>query len=359
MMRCLNRCKNTGILVVLFVVLLCSLINVEAKDMRKKNTYPQWQKGMCYVTWSRNTYMTTSSDDSLEMLAATTNTEWVALVTNWYQKSYNSTEIKATHETPTDESLIHAIKEIHSLGMKVMLKPHLELTHSPGKWRGEIDFETEDEWQTWFNNYHNMIIHYAKMAEKHDVEMLCIGTELVYPATRRGDLWREKIIKTVRAIYSGDITYAANWDEEYSNIDFWDALDYAGIDAYFPLSVKENPSLQELKKGWNLWLIDIEHWQKKINKPVIFTECGYTSSTMAAKKPWEYVLPGEDVDLELQKRCYEALMQTVGKKDWFYGTYWWYWGTNKRMGGRGDKYFCIQNKPIEDLIRRWYRKIKK
>jgi hypothetical protein len=39
----------------------------------------------------------------------------------------------------------------------------------------------------------------------------------------------------IRKIYTGKLTYAANWDD-FDKVPFWKELDYIGIDAYFPLS---------------------------------------------------------------------------------------------------------------------------
>ena len=45
--------------------------------------------------------------------------------------------------------------------------------------------------------------------------------------------WVQLINKT-RTIYKGQLTYAANYDN-YHEVDFWEHLDFIGINAYFPL----------------------------------------------------------------------------------------------------------------------------
>ncbi len=315
----------------------------------------KFQKGMAYVTWNKNSYGKAFSKKSLQKLAST-QTEWVSIITTWYQDKYNSTIIKPSNKTPTDEGLIQAIETAHELGMKVMLKPHLDLLKDVDfAWRGEIDHATDQDWIKWFSSYCDFILHYAKIAQEYNVELFCIGTELTNPATLKPELWKEIIIKDVRQVYEGPLTYAANWHDEYQEIKFWDELDYAGLDAYFPLSDKDNPTLEDLKEGWRKYLGEIENWQISINKPVIFTEVGYKSSTGAAIAPWHY-LPGRKVDLELQANCYRALFETFWEKEWFYGIYWWYWGTHERMGGVNNRGFIVQNKPVEEVVREWYQK---
>ncbi len=316
----------------------------------------EFQKGMCYVTWSKDRYASMASDESLKALAKT-GTKWVAIVPTWYQEKCHTTTIFSTQSSPTDESVIHAISTAHSLGMKVMLKPHLDLIDlSSGSWRGDIACISESDWRDWFNSYRDFILHYAKLAQDNKVEMLCIGTELTSIAMIREDMWKNVVIKPTREVYKGPLTYAANWNTEFRHINFWDALDYVGIDAYFPLSDdKERPSLEEIKQGWQQWVKDLETFQAKVNKPIIFPEVGYYSAKGTAIKPWEEPQRAE-IDLQLQADCYEALLDTFWNKDWFYGVYWWKWGTNVRFGGKNNRGYSMQNKPAQDVVTKWYRK---
>lgn len=315
----------------------------------------QFQKGMCYVTWNKERYASDESEESIKRLGRT-GAQWVALVTTWYQDKCFSTSVYSTVNSPTDESIIHAIRDIHAMGMKVMLKPHLDLLDtSGGSWRGEIACISEPDWDAWFNSYANFILHYAKIAQDEKVELYCIGTELTTIATMRGKVWKEKIINPVRKIYKGPLTYAANWNEEFQHVTFWDALDYVGIDAYFPLSEKDSPTLDEIKEGWKQWVAELEDFQAKVNKPIIFPEVGYCSAEGTARTPWEDLSHGR-IDIELQKDCYEALYETFWGKEWFYGMYWWKWGTDVRFGGMTNKGYSLQNKPSENVVKEWYKR---
>ena len=64
------------------------------------------------------------------------------------------------------------------------------------------------------------------------IELFCVGTELTNPALSHPQKWRQ-LIAQVRAHYSGPLTYADNWWEEYDRIAFWDALDYMGATPSF------------------------------------------------------------------------------------------------------------------------------
>ena len=313
----------------------------------------EFQKGMGYCTWSKAAYISPGSDKSLESVKEL-GTGHVAILTTWYQTNCWSGDIQRGDKTPTDESLVHAIRKARESGMKVMLKPHLDLIDtSDGSWRGEIGCVRDPEWEAWFKEYTKFIMHYVDIARKEKVEMFCIGTELSTAATVKGYLWND-LIKKVRSKYKGQLTYAAHWDR-YMDIRFWDQLDYIGINAYFPLTEEQEPTYDELLAGWTKWVDEMETFQKQVGKPIIFPEIGCASADGAAIRPWEHV-PRSEVNLELQEDYYRALLNTFWGKEWFYGMYWWYWGTNVNMGGKYNRGFTPQNKPAEKVVDSWYSK---
>jgi hypothetical protein len=211
--------------------------------------------------------------------------------------------------------------------------------------------ESEEKWRVWFKNYKDLILHFAKIAQKYKVEMFCIGTEL--SGTQKMDKeWRE-VIKEVRKVYSGKLTYAANFFD-YVKVSFWDELDYAGIDAYFPLMSKK-ANVKSLLKKWKVYLKKIEEWQKEINKPVIFTEIGYRPIEGARFSPWDWKTKGK-LNLLEQKILYESAFKTFFKKKWFYGFYWWMWMPSDKAGGKKDKDYTPYKKPAEEVLKKWYKK---
>ncbi|WP_299407482.1 hypothetical protein [Acaryochloris sp. IP29b_bin.148] len=106
--------------------------------------------------------------------------------------------------------------------------------------------------------------------------------------------WRQ-LIQQTRQVYRGKLTYAANFDQ-YQSIGFWDALDFIGVNAYFPLrsqpySQNQRQLQQALTTGWHQVLSDIETFrqaQSITDKPVIFTELGYTRWEQNTLAPWSY-----------------------------------------------------------------------
>lgn len=62
-----------------------------------------------------------------------------------------------------------------------------------------------------------------------------------------------------------------------SAVNFWDALDFIAVSAYYPLSSHINPSLEELNAAWVPIMDTLQVTSQKFNKKVIFSEIGYAS----------------------------------------------------------------------------------
>jgi hypothetical protein len=312
---------------------------------------PVFQKGLSYSCWSNHDFGSSVSDESLRLLTET-GTEWIALCFSWIQSNTTSHDIHLSSSgTPTPESLKHAITTAHGLGLKVMLKPMVEAVEREEAlpypvWRGEIQPSNE-----WFESYSEFINFFAEFAEENGVELFSVGCE--YKATTGEKEQWETVIQGVRERYSGPIVYSADWTN-YQNIEWWDSLDYVGIDAYFLLSVlKYDPTFDELKNAWTNYADEIETWLSTVNKPVIFTEIGYRSGDGTNMCPSNY-WSDMPVDLQEQRDCYEAAFQTLWNRSWFYGFYWWTWTYNPEEGGLNDSSHTPQNKPTQQLITQWY-----
>lgn len=247
------------------------------------------------------------------------------------------------------------IEVAHALGFKVFLKPHIWM-HNPseGKWRSDIFPTNEGNWNTWQKNYREFILLYAKIAEENNVEMFCVGTELSRLTLEKSDFWKT-LIQDVRRVYSGKLTYAANWRNEFEKITFWEDLDYIGIQAYFPLTKNNNPSVKQISEGWEKHLLSIKQVHEKFNRNILFTEMGYKSTADSAIKPWEWIENYSDhedlISYETQANCYKAFFDQVWGKDWFEGVHIWQLRSDYI---ESDAYlnldFTPQGKPAEAVI---------
>lgn len=334
---------------ILFIFLLGMIPCLPSQSL-KESEDPPFQKGMAFPTWVAEQYCTASSDESLRILAQTTCTEYVQLVPTWYQEDRISDVMGPDYggNTARMDCLRHTIQTARNLGLKVMLKPHVDATN--GDWRGTFWPENPE---IWFNHYTAMLETYARVAQEEEVEIFCVGCEFVELTTSDFTHAWEDLIQEVRNVFNGPLIYAANWGRESLQVQFWDVLDFIGIDAYFELTDTSDPTLEELLTAWIPYITDIETVYLTWQKPIVFTEIGYRSMDGTNRRPWDWEASGE-VDLQEQAMCYHAVIQACGDKAWFNGIYWWNWEPDPTLGGPTDSYYTPQGKPAEVILKRWY-----
>lgn len=155
---------------------------------------------------------------------------------------------------------------------------------------------------------------------------------------RRRILKRWKgLIKELRGIYKGQLTYAANFDN-YAEVALWEDLDFIGINAYFALrnpnqSISDPQKMkQTLEKGWVNVFEEINAFRARHeleHKPMIFTELGYINRKNTTIEPWTgfgfsivgsrqnerlIVWDREEADWEERKFAIDALYKVVKEK---------------------------------------------
>jgi len=246
-------------------------------------------------------------------------------------------------------------RQADTLGMDVILKPHIWIGgyDEEDMNRSNIGFESEADWARWENSYRRFLMIYARLARDIDADILVLGTELSSVSTARPSYWRA-LAESVRTVYDGDLTYAANWHEEYEDLQFWDALDYVGVQAYFPLAEGTDPSLETLRAGWREHRGTLQKVHRRTGKPVLFTEIGYRSAPSAAEAPWRWPEQEQSAhaDPTLQARCYRAFLSTMAATPWFAGAIVWKWHPDH--SDDRPTAFTPQNKPAEAVLKRWF-----
>jgi hypothetical protein len=324
------------------------------KEMESVSTRRAFQKGIAFTGYARDAYVGEMPRASLRALAAT-NAEWISLLVTAYQETVNSTIIDfASDPTPSDVSVIDMVRYAHSLGLKVMLKPHIDPLED-NKWRGEIGPGfTEADWVAWFDSYRAFILHYAAMARDLDVDLFCVGCEFDATVQRAAE-WR-RTIAAVREVFPGPLIYADDQAETNPGaVTWWDALDYIGMDAYPTLTYEHRPSISSLCYGWEGYLEKLKALSERWGKPLVITEIGYRSVEGGAQNPWDWQRQGP-VDLNVQRKCYEAALRMVAGRTWLAGMYWWQWSPDPAEGGPNDGGYSPRGKPAENSLRLGYRK---
>jgi hypothetical protein len=235
-------------------------------------------------------------------------------------------------------------------GLSVMLIPHIAYWGTKFLWRGEINFQTAGEWDRFFDDYQTWIVQMARVAEAHGAGTFCVGLEFTY-AQKFDQRWR-RIIAAVRQVYHGKLTYGGNWDS-FQEVTFWDALDYIGVLAYFPLTKSINPSEAEIAAAWKQRCAGLSAYsQAHGNKKFLFVEIGYNESARAAAEPWAFKMGGENAD-EIQQRCIEVALDLPRHCPAIAGMYWWKWFPD--LPNREEENYRLQTPTIKALIAKHWK----
>jgi len=200
----------------------------------------------------------------------------------------------------------------HARGMQVMLKPHV--------WPRGGDPTTFEppSWEKWFASYEKYLVHQALLARAVKAEWLCIGTELSRSESRPEWL---RLIRIVRALYHGHITYAANFDA-FEKTPFWRELDAIGVDAYFPLASTMDATDAQLLAGARGAVARMQRVAKTNERTVILTELGYPSTPGAWIDPWSEHRERAP-DATAQSRSFKAMLTALRAAPQISGYFIW------------------------------------
>lgn len=302
----------------------------------------------CGMTWGwtgvRGSWATPEAAHSLSKLVDLA-ANWVGIAFGALQATAQSTDILFADEpTVTDAEVRWAIREAKSHGLKVCLKPVVNV--ADGTWRAFIGFfdepvPGEPSWADWFASYTLFMVHYARIAEEEGCELFCVGCEMVQ-SDRRSAQWRA-VIDEVRAVYSGLVTYNCDKYQE-DRVTWWDAVDIISSSGYYPMG------------QWEAQLDRIEAVVARQNKPFFFMESGCPSRTGSAARPNDWTLAGQPSEPE-QAEWFRDAFDSCAKRPWVQGFMLWDWPARLYAledAASNDDY-CVYGKLAEDVVRQHYR----
>jgi hypothetical protein len=233
----------------------------------------------------------------------------------------------------------------------------------------------------WFDAYTQFAVHFAQMSEQNHLPYFIIGDQLTnvavdsahttakadpkgidhgvpgesFPtcAGRRDCGWRH-VVHALRsstyatfightsqqgASYTGKLIYAASWggapegvtQSEYDHIAWWDAVDYIGVDAFFPLTQNADVSVSDLVDAWNGKGLDLQGQGNIVSKlqqlsvntqrTVLFTGAGYASVAGANSAP--LIGSADCCDENEQLNDMQALFQAFSVAPFWEGVFWY------------------------------------
>lgn len=255
--------------------------------------------GMNYCDWNGR-YGTPASQDMIRRLADIGIRKLVFTPT-YYQRRADSTEIYASRRysrkaaTPKPESLAADIQFAHKLGMEVGLKLHIDPEDETP--RGEIVLRSDSDYQKWLASYRRVLFAMVDLAKANDVAHFYVGCELSGVANDpHTESWRA-LIRDVRKRFlpsKPKLTFASQHVNTY-NIQFWDDLDYIGVNTWPYFRSSPRLSVPTLQAKWRSMIYTVMDKQvdffdyvrflaRTFGRPVVLTELGCQSKADAAFK---------------------------------------------------------------------------
>lgn len=328
----------------LFLLVGCT--SPDAPTIDPPRTGPPPIAGITYTSWDSAGFRTGAASGAIADMVTQTSASWVMVCVTEYFDEATSTISPDAQGTSTEADLRAAIVEAQGRGLSVLLTPHVDARN--GQWRASMN-----PTDAWFRAYDAFIRKYAQIAQSTRCNMFCIGTEFVRATQPQYTSQWLSMITSIRAIYTGPLTYAANWNgnaqygvllDEYEQISFWSALDYIGIDWYAPIGQFTDR------------LNRIRALSGATGKPVLLTEVGCPSVNGALDRPWDYtalINAGNPVNEDVQRTYYDAVIQSFGKAEWCKGLFWWNWESVPSV--LEEKQYTPRNKKAAILVKAFYQ----
>jgi len=348
--------------------------SVDFWSNQKKTKIDLKYKGYVFGGMILNKYNDKEIDYGLDTLSEF-NIDTIVIVPEWFMENINADDISPHYDkmpvnwiAPTikDDKLRDIIKKAQERNIKVILKPQIDsllFGTKPDESRGNIN---PKDWDKWFKSYKTFILHYAKISQEFNLPIFIIGTELDTTMRLKDskEKW-ENIIKDIRKIYSGRLTYSVScFGECYSpkQVLFWDKLDYIGFEPYFSLLEKDldNYSLKHLKdsfkKKWDKFLKPLSD---KYNKPVLLTEVNAYSYDNVFVNPLGPV-DNYKANQQKQQDYYEALFESLENINYVKGVFLWGYYLDSIANGLetqqlNDKYDPFIRKKAGQVIKKWFK----
>src|SRR6202162_1533951 len=316
--------------------------------LKARTSASDFQAGVMILVWGNDPNFVTNIRLKLDYLARL-RVNSVGMVFPIFQTNARSTDVHADLKgTPSADQITAFIREARQRGFTVMLRPLLEEGNlaTSGDWRGSIHPQPVD---AWFRAYGDLMVSYASLAEANGAEVFDVGTEF-NTLEPYGPQWLD-VIKRIRQGYTGLLTYSSVSGNGYP-IQFFRALDFLSIDAYYGLDANAGATVEQLQQAWGPGVAEVKSIATGSGLPEVITEVG-TAARRASFRAPSSSNPGLPLDLEAQRSYYAASCNALGET--VRGLYWWYMSPYVPQAPLTDPGFDPTGKPAEAEIAECFR----
>jgi hypothetical protein len=222
----------------------------------------------------------------------------------------DGSRVYATSATPTPAQITAIVRDAQQAGLQVSLRPLLD-----EKSIGTVRRAWAPVNQTaWFRSYQQFLIPYAAMADRLNVPVFVVGTELTRFSRSRH--W-SVLDAELRMRYHGALACVDNWDAPHGTGNCGPGTQQL-IDAYHPL-------LPPLTSTWDAY-------DRTLEPGTIEAEVGIAAAPDAYVQPYITHWPITQLDVAVQARwfsaaCHAAAAEHLG------GIYFWSLGLSQEPSG--------------------------
>lgn len=231
--------------------------------------------GVNLVAYTPDDFALAESSGAMEHLRTAVGADRAVLVPTFYATPGDPGGLRVHPEkTATPESLELAIGSAARHGLRVALKPHVDL--EDGGFRGELR-PVGDDRRRFFARYRELVVEpLAALAARHPgvVDAVVVGTELCALQDAQEE-WRATVAAVRRGAPRVRVGVATNYDALVPGdrrphpLDWADALDFVGVD-WFPGESDGDRPVPQLSAA-------IDAVRRATGRSVVMTELGSRS----------------------------------------------------------------------------------
>lgn len=288
-----------------------------------------FEEGVAFPRWGSHVYGPndpTWAKDVAQMQAQT-QAQWVEMIVSFSQSSLTDTHVTASNG-PTPDELYVGVTNARAAGLRVYLKPLLNVQNAIDSWNGDISFATHAEAQQWFQSYWAAYEPYVKAAASAGASQVSLGAEYSKLQDEYPDQW-EWLIQQVSSVFHGALTYELNHDTLTGPQPAWmrdPRLTYLGVSMYRSLqSTPKDISTSQIEQLWQAQIIPLlDSFSKAEGKRMILSEVGYRDTADCLYQPWVHT-SSAPADPTLQGAAYAAALAETMSDSQIAGAFFWAW----------------------------------
>ena len=257
--------------------------------------------------------------------------------------------------TPSPSHIAIFLAAASKAHIRVTLRPVLNedvlVARNPQAWRGSIAPRNR---AAWFRSYRKLLLPYAAAAQAGHAATFVLGTELV--SLEGAPQW-PGLVRSVRSIYSGQLTYDQNHDEfsaYYAN----PPVPSHSVDAYPQFSLPDSASVARLTSSWDAWL---GAHPLSVRRALTLSEIGIDAVAGSYEHPWAWhSTRTAPIDTRVQAAWYKAACNAVSAEQIGGGIYWWevnFDASPARPGPFESDRLTFLDRPAERVIRNCFAKL--